>query len=92
MDIAANGADGQWKLTRKAMDEAGLKIGDVWLRYFSLSGAAGEYELEAYLSGLVTLPPIQRDLVSHAVNELIDERPPPRKAPYSDELGEGRQQ
>lgn len=83
MDIGRNGADRQWRLTRQAIDEAGLTTGQVWLRYFSLTGNAGEYEVDAYLSGLLVLPTVQRDLVAHAVNELIDEISQQRRAPYS---------
>jgi hypothetical protein len=87
MDINRDGAERQWRLTREALDKAGLTVGQVWLRYFSLTGNAGEYEVDAYLNGLLVLPTVQRDLVSHAVNELIDEKAHPQKAPYSYNLG-----
>ncbi|MCH6472337.1 hypothetical protein [Sinomonas terrae] len=93
MDTGSNEVERQWRLTRQAMDEAGLTIGQVWLRYFSLTGNAGEYEVDAYLNGLLVLPELQRDLISHAVNELIDEKPSVRRAPYSggvDADGDGK--
>jgi hypothetical protein len=83
MGADGNGVERQWKLTRQAIEEAGLTVGQVWLRYFSLTGDAGEYEVDAYLNGLLVLPRIQRDLVAHAVNELIDEVEQARRAPYS---------
>lgn len=43
-----------------------------------------EFEVDAYLNGLITLTRQDRDLVSHAVNELISETRPPT-APYSDD-------
>jgi hypothetical protein len=70
MDTGHDGGERQWRLTREAMDQAGLTTGQVWLRYFGLTGDAGEYEVDAYLNGMLTLPAVQRDLVSHAVNEL----------------------
>ncbi|GAB5077227.1 hypothetical protein [Arthrobacter sp. AD-310] len=73
----------QAQATRQAMDEAGLPLHIVWMRYFSFTGSAGEYEVDAYLNGSLKLPAHERDLVSHAVNELIKELPPPRMAPYS---------
>jgi hypothetical protein len=73
----------QARLTRQAMEEARLTLSVVWMRYFSFTGAAGEWELDAYLNGSLELPEIERDLVSQAVNELIRELPPPRMAPYS---------
>ena len=75
--------DGQAQATREAMEEAGLPIHTVWMRYFSFTGTAGEYEIDAYLNGSMQLPTHERDLVAHAVNELIKELPPPRLAPYS---------
>ena len=73
----------QAQATRQAMDEAGLPLHAVWMRYFSFTGSAGEYEVDAYLNGSLKLPPHERDLVAHAINELIKELPPPRMAPYS---------
>jgi hypothetical protein len=77
----------QSQATRQAMDEAGLPIHAVWMRYFSFTGSAGEYEVDAYLNGSMKLPTHERDLVAHAVNELIKELPPPRMAPYSSSNG-----
>ena len=70
---------------REAMKESGIPLGEVWMRYFSFTGAAGEYEIDAYLNGSLELTPHERDLLAHAVNELINELPPRRKAPYSDD-------
>jgi hypothetical protein len=58
-----------------------------WLNYFSIGGAVGEYEVEAYLQGLLSLPRLQRDLLAMAANELIDAVPRLR-APYADDLTE----
>ena len=73
----------QAQATREAMQEAGITLSAVWMRYFSFTGAAGEYEIDAYLNGSLELPAHERDLVAHAVNELIKELPPRRTAPYS---------
>lgn len=75
--------DEQAQATREAMEEAGLPMSAVWIRYFSFTGTAGEYEIDAYLNGSMALPAHERDLVAHAVNELIKELPPRRMAPYS---------
>jgi hypothetical protein len=45
----------------------------------------GEYEVEAYLQGLLSLPPVERDLLAMAGNELID-KAPRIHAPFSDDL------
>lgn len=82
-----------------ALVEAGFSIGEVWLHYFSLSGEVEEYEVEAYLAGLIPLPPLECDLLALAVNELIDDLPPRTRARFCDDLvrahagsGDGAQQ
>ncbi|WP_307843336.1 hypothetical protein [Arthrobacter sp. MSA 4-2] len=70
-------------LLLRAIRHAQIGLGELWLHYFAIGGDAGEYEVEAYLHGSFTLPPLQRDLLAHAANELIDDRPPPPRAPYS---------
>jgi hypothetical protein len=73
-------------LINAAIVEAGFTVGEVWLRYFSLSGEVDEYEIEAYLAGLIPLPPLECDLLALAVNELIDDLPPRRRAPFCDDM------
>ncbi|BBE21303.1 hypothetical protein MN0502_01860 [Arthrobacter sp. MN05-02] len=68
--------------TLQAMRAAGLNLSIVWMRYFQLSGDADELDIDAYLNGLTYLTLLDRDLVAHAVNELINEQPRPA-APYS---------
>ena len=75
-------------MLRTAVEAAGIRTEDLWLHYFSLAGAVGEYEVEAYLQGLLSLPPLQRDMLALAANELIEEIPRPR-ASYSAELTGG---
>ncbi|MHA7262401.1 hypothetical protein ACX80W_04250 [Arthrobacter sp. TMN-37] len=74
-------------LLLRAIRHARISVGELWLHFFAIGGDAGEYEVEAYLHGSFTLPPLQRDLLAHAANELIDDRPPPR-APYSTDASE----
>lgn len=76
----------QRRLLRRALDDAGLTLPEVWLKYFSLGGEAGEYEMDAYLNGSLSFPPLQRDILALAVNELIDELPEQARAPYASEL------
>jgi hypothetical protein len=76
----------QSRLLRKALNRAGIRHGDLWLRYFSIGGTVGEYEVDAYIQSLMSLPPDQRDLIAHAANELIDEFPPLPRAPYLEDL------
>ncbi|WP_426226181.1 hypothetical protein [Pseudarthrobacter sp. DSP2-3-2b1] len=76
----------QSRLLRHAMTRSGITCGDLWLRYFSIGGNVGEYEVDAYMQSLLSLPPVQRDLIAHAANELIDEMAPPPHAPYLKDL------
>lgn len=75
----------QRRMLRAAMKAAGISISELWLKYFGMSGEAGKYEVEAYLQGLLSLPPVQRDLLALAANELIDSLPRPH-APLSDDF------
>ncbi|WP_163166173.1 hypothetical protein [Arthrobacter sp. Alg241-R88] len=78
----------QRRRLRSALKAADIQVSELWLKYFGMSGDAGEYEVEAYLQGLLSLPPVQRDLLALAANELIDDLPRPR-APYSDDFDGG---
>jgi hypothetical protein len=82
--MARHTPEEQRQRTLHAIHASGLDVQSVWVRYFSLTGNVDEFEIDAYLNGLTTLTPMDRDLVSHAVNELITETPPPT-APYSNE-------
>ncbi len=83
-------AEEQRALIGRAMEESGFSAGEVWMHYFSLSGDVDEYEVEAYLAGLMPMPATECDLLALAVNELIDELPPRLRAPFSDEMGPAR--
>ena len=76
----------QRRKLRDALKAADITRGELWLNYFSIGGGVGEYEVEAYLQGLLSLPPIQRDLLAMAANELI-EALPRLYAPFSDDPG-----
>jgi hypothetical protein len=56
-----------------ALLAADITVAELWLRYFSLSGMAGEYEVQAYMEGLISLPALQRDLLAMAAEELSSE-------------------
>jgi hypothetical protein len=68
-----------------AFDATGLAVDELWMRYFALGGEAGMVEVEAYVSGLMLMSPLQHDILAHAINERLDEIAPPR-APYSRDL------
>jgi hypothetical protein len=76
----------QRRQLRAALKASDITTSELWLNYFSIGGSVGEYEVEAYLQGLLSFPEAQRDLLAMAANELIDAVPRLR-APYADELG-----
>ncbi|GAA1753454.1 hypothetical protein [Kocuria aegyptia] len=84
MDRDGVGAE-QARLLHEVIGRAGIEVKQLWFRYFTLGGNAGEMEVEAYLHHCLELPAFQRDLLSHAANELIKGQPPLR-APYTFEL------
>jgi hypothetical protein len=63
-----------------AMEEAraaaGITYQDLWLRYFSLTGDAAPLEVEAYLHGLMPLPPAEQDILAQALHECLTEQDP----------------
>lgn len=69
MDDEAIGADQARRLCA-ALTGAELELSHVWLHYFRLGGGVSEMEIDAYLHHALALPPLQRDLLAHAVFEL----------------------
>ena len=68
----------------ESLRHADVSLEELWLRYFTLGGHAGQFEVEAYIHGAIALPALQRDVLAHALNERLDElysRAP--RAPYS---------
>ncbi|BBE24403.1 hypothetical protein MN0502_32860 [Arthrobacter sp. MN05-02] len=59
--------------TATAMRHADLSPAIVWDHFLNMGGSIGRFEVEAYLHGLMVLPADDRDCVSQAVNELLDD-------------------
>jgi hypothetical protein len=68
----------QRRRLQAALSAARVPTGELWLYYFGLGGSVGEYEVEAYLQGLLSLPQLQRDLLAMAANELFSAEEGPR--------------
>lgn len=74
--------------TLTAMEFAGLSTYETWMHYCNMGGWTDYFEFDAYLYGVYTLDNDDADLVSQAVNELIDDACPADeaalcRAPYS---------
>ncbi|MHC5560819.1 GAF domain-containing protein [Kocuria sp. U4B] len=67
------------------MVAADITRAELWLHHYSIGGEVSELEVDAYLHHALTLPRLQRDLLAHAANEILDETAPPR-APYTTQI------
>ncbi|WP_104168003.1 hypothetical protein [Arthrobacter sp. SX1312] len=65
-----------------AAHHAELTAGDLWLHYFSIGGYLTEFELDAYLHGMLPIPQGEGNTVALALNELIDDLPRRPRAEY----------
>ncbi|WP_104116598.1 hypothetical protein [Arthrobacter sp. B1805] len=61
----------QWSVVQ-AVRESGLGLDDILTAYIDLSGCAAHLDVQEYLDGLRMLPVRERDLLTQAVNELLD--------------------
>ncbi|MDQ0734750.1 GAF domain-containing protein [Arthrobacter agilis] len=61
----------QWSAIQ-TVRAAELSLAEVVTSYFDLAGNADELDVQGYLTGLVMLPVVERDLLAHAINELLD--------------------
>ncbi|WDF34531.1 hypothetical protein PTW37_06435 [Arthrobacter agilis] len=61
--------------------EEGFELWDVWLRYFAIGGSATEEQFVHYAVGEVQLLPLQRDLISIALREMVLELQEARGVP-----------
>lgn len=74
----------QIRLTTIALVEADLSIYELWVRYYAMGGSVSEFEVEAYLGGLLILQSNERDLLAEAVNELLETTAVHLRVPKSD--------
>jgi hypothetical protein len=66
----------------QARRDAGLSMTDLWVRYFGLGGMSTPIELEAYVLGALQPSSHERNLVTHAINELHVELGGNHPVPY----------
>ncbi|MHA7145378.1 BLUF domain-containing protein [Arthrobacter sp. TmT3-37] len=78
----------QHALTLKVMRRFGIPVSDLWTYYLGVGGDVDEFEVDAYLHGLIRLPALDRDLIAHSVNEMIDDMCREARAPYSSSRNE----
>jgi hypothetical protein len=69
---------------QRACAEAGLGIGELWLRYFALGGIGSPVEVDAYVHGGLQPSDHEYDMLVHAINERFLELGGEHSVPYSD--------
>lgn len=74
----------QVKLTTIALAEAHLSVYELWVGYYAIGGSVSEFEVQAYLGGLLVLPSSERDLLAEAANELLETTAVQLRVPKSD--------
>jgi hypothetical protein len=79
----------QQDFTASAATVAGLDPEELWIRYFALGGSLAQVEVEAYLAGVQMLPALERDVLAHALNEVLEDLGSDVRAPYSGQLEQG---
>jgi hypothetical protein len=57
---------------RLAFEAAPFTLDQIWMKYFAIGGGAGMTEVHAYVHGALSLPPIERDMLAHALNESLN--------------------
>ncbi len=72
-------------LLERARQQAGLSLGELWLRYFGLGGMTPVLEMEAVLHGALRTTPHDRDQIVHALNERFTELGRNHPIAYSDD-------
>ena len=70
------------ELFEAARRRAGLTLEQLWLHYLALGGTLVVFDLEAYLTGLVPMPPSQQDVLACALNERLADLFEAVRVPY----------
>ncbi|WP_181035143.1 BLUF domain-containing protein [Arthrobacter sp. B0490] len=73
----------QHALTLNVMRRISVSVEELWVHYLSMGGDVDEYEVDAYLHGLMRLPAADRDMLSQSVNEMLDDISRGPRAPFS---------
>jgi hypothetical protein len=73
----------QQESARVAFMLANSGIWETWLAYFGAGGDLDEWDVDAYLHGVLQLPALDRDLLAIALNERLADLELPQLASYS---------
>jgi hypothetical protein len=70
------------RLFEAARRSADWTIEQLWVDYLALGGTLLVFDLDAYLAGLMPLPPGQQDVLACALNERLTDLHHPTRLPY----------
>lgn len=73
----------QQQLTVAGATQTRMKPAQLWIEYFARGGVLSQIELEAYLSGVVGIPPVERDILALTLNEILQNTTSQYRVPYS---------
>ncbi|MHA7210474.1 GAF domain-containing protein [Arthrobacter sp. MDT1-65] len=65
--------EAQVQRMREVLSTTRLSVEDVWISYYGVGGAMSQFEIEAYLGGLLILPIEECDLLVEATNDLLSQ-------------------
>jgi len=60
------------------MTHADIDLEELWLYFISIGGIAGKDDIGAYLSGLISLPRLERKLLRLPAGEMLADRYAPQ--------------
>lgn len=76
------GPEGRHPLFQTARKRSELTVTQLWVGYLALGGWCDLFTVDAFLHGLVLLPPAQQDVLATVINEQLDDLCHATKVPY----------
>jgi hypothetical protein len=70
------------RLFEAARRSAGWTIDELWIDYLALGGTLPAFDVDAYLAGLMPIPPGQQDVLACALNERLTDLSEKVRLPY----------
>lgn len=72
----------RYQLFEAGWKRAGCPLSQVWVQYLGLGGNVDLFDLDAFMHGLMPLPPAQQDILANAINEELEDLFQAAKIPY----------
>lgn len=79
---SAASAPERYQLFEAGWRRAGCPLSQLWVQYLGLGGHVDLFSLDAFLHGMMPLPPAQQDILANAINEQLDDLYLAAKVPY----------